>query len=360
MSAMEQSAINPDENRFAIAGKWLLRLQADDVEADEFSAWLAWYEADPQNRAAFEEAQAALEAARALSGEERVRWARELLEPRRPSNWARPIRFAWWRSLVAAPRYAVFATVALIGLAIGSVAWLEEPQPQSTAPTATVTIHTPIATHRTEALPDGSVVHLGARSSISLNFSNQTRFLVLESGEAFFTVAKDAARPFVVQAGQVRVRAIGTEFNVRRAAESTTVAVSEGVVEVAQTKSRARGAAATGYENGIRVSAGEQVVIRGAGTSEPPVMKPIQVAAVLAWQSGRIEFENEPLRFVVATVNRYSPREIVITDRSLHDLRVTGTVSGQHTEEWLRALPEIIPVKVIEISKETVLVSPAS
>ena len=87
---------------------------------------------------------------------------------------------------------------------------------------------------------------------------------------------------------------------------------------------------------------------------------PVDPVAVSAWQTGRLEFVNEPLRVVVATVNRYSPREIVVTDQSLSDLRITGTVSGDHTEEWLRALPEIIPVRVIEVSKETVLVSPAT
>src|SRR5258708_6947248 len=81
MRATEQTPVS-SENRFAAAGEWLLRLQADNIEQDEFSAWLQWYEADPSNRAAFEEAQAAFEAARGLSPGERSEWAEALLVER--------------------------------------------------------------------------------------------------------------------------------------------------------------------------------------------------------------------------------------------------------------------------------------
>lgn len=349
------------EERFVAAGRWLFRLQAEDVTPEEFADWLQWYEEDPLNRAAFEEAQAVFEAARGMPIEERRDWAEALRASTPPggsrlqekNNRTRRGWLAWPGSWTVSQRWAASAAaLALVTIALS--AWLTgamDPPP----PQLTTTFQTPLATHRSETLPDGSTVHLGARSSISVNFSSETRYVVLEAGEALFTVAKDASRPFVVQAGQVAVRAIGTEFNVRRAAESTTVAVSEGVVEIMRGASRAGSSA--GGSNGIRIPAGEQLVIETA--SSPPTAKPIEVAAVSAWQSGRLEFENETLRVVIATVNRYSEREIVITEPGLNELRITGTVDGRQTNAWLSELPEIIPVRVIEVSKGTVLISPS-
>jgi len=357
------------EDRFDIAGDWLLRLQAEDVSQDEFSAWLQWYEADPLNRAAFEDAQQQFEAVRSLSVEDRSQWAKELTAPphRGPSSASKgtqkisgiSVRIAGWRSsmasLISQRRYAVpFAAAVALVIVTVVVNWQQILFPvQSTKLIAT--FQTPLATQRVEKLPDGSEVRLGARSSISVNFSGETRYLVLESGEASFKVAKDSARPFIVHAGQVSVRAVGTEFNVRRAADSTAVAVSEGVVDVIQELPESRSHRLVSQHQ-VRLKAGEEVLIDERTVAI--AVKPIDRAAVSAWQAGRLEFVNEPLRLVVATVNRYSSREIVVTDQNLNDLRVTGAISAEHTDEWLRALPEIIPVRVIEISKETVLVSP--
>jgi transmembrane sensor len=350
---VEAHAVTGD-SRFTIASEWFLRLQADDISPQEFGEWMAWYEADPLNRAAFEEAQTVFEAARTIPSEERERGARVLMRST-PGEPARGKRKAWFGELrVQSPRLGYLAAAAALVAATGFLAWSARDwvsQPVQ----LTATLETPVATHRSETLPDGSVVLLGARSSISLHYSGDTRYLVLEGGEALFKVAKDPARPFVVQAGPVTVRAVGTEFNVRRAAGSTTVAVSEGVVEVLHERSSAQ--PDLDASKGVRLFAGNQVTIEAA--TEKPAVKPIQLAAVSSWQSGRLEFANEPLRLVIATVNRYSSREIVVTDASINDLPITGTVDGRDADEWLRALPGIIPVEVNEISKGTVLISPA-
>lgn len=345
--------MSPD-NRFSAAGEWLLRLQADDVQPDEFSAWMQWYESDPLNRAAFEEVQAALESARALPASKRDEWTRALLTQRAPAE-PRSSLLSWWKRFAGSPGYRTsFASGALLVMAIGAAAWLTFPEP----PQITAAFQTPVATHRTETLPDGSIVRIGARSSVSLSYSGETRYVVLESGEAFFTVAKDAARPFVVQAGPVSIRAVGTEFNVRRAGDNTTVAVSEGIVEVVRHGSTPAGEKESRrVPADVRLKAGEQVAMDLAGM---PAVRPIQVAAVSAWQTGRLQFVNEPLRLVIATVNRYSSREVVVTDASLGDLRITGSLDGRDIDEWLRALPVIVPVRVVEVSKGTVLVSPAN
>jgi transmembrane sensor len=356
-----------DQGRFATAGEWLLRLQDDDLDQKEFSAWLQWHEADPLNRAAFEEAQAAFESANGLAIGERKVWAASLIQARderivgsKPVETGAPY-WHWLAKIVsqiAQPRYA--AALSLVALAAGVFGW-QALISNDGAQTLTTTFHTPRATHRLERLPDGSTIQLGAKSSVSLSFSREVRYLVLENGEAFFSVAKDPTRPFIVQAGAVAVRAVGTEFNVRRVGDSTIVSVREGKVDILQGIpgiGANAGVKHAARSDSVRIGAGEQVAARG---TEPALaIKVISPQAIATWQSGRLEFADEPLHQVVATVNRYSAREIVITDQTLAALRVTGTLSEDRIDEWLRALPTTFPIRVIEVSEQTVLLSPAA
>lgn len=341
-----------DQSRFAAAGEWLLRLQDDDLDPKEFAAWLHWYEADPLNRVAFEEMQSAFEAANSLPASERGAWAWELIHGAR--EMATPTSGGKRNMHV---RYAIAASIVAITAGVFAwQAWLDDEPSQA----LTTTMQTPRATHRLEKLPDGSTVQLGARSSISLSFSRDARYLVLESGEAFFSVARDPSRPFVVQAGSVAVHAVGTEFNVRRDGEATVVSVREGKVDIV--KGVLNAGASPGVQQApaspVRLGAGEQVAARDPESGL--AIKSVSPQAIAAWQKGRLEFADEPLRQVIATVNRYSPREIVLTDQSLGSLRITGTVAEDRINEWTRALPAIFPVRVVEVSNETVLVSPAT
>jgi transmembrane sensor len=214
-------------------------------------------------------------------------------------------------------------------------------------------------------LPDNSVVKLGALSSLSINFTSAARYLVLEGGEALFTVEHDAARPFVVQAGSVRIKAVGTQFNVRRAEESTFVAVKEGVVEVTQermppnTISASADPARRPSTEIIRVVAGEQAL---AEHSELPLkLTAIAPQTVATWQEGRLEFVDESLRTVIATVNRYSRREIVLTDSAaLGDLRFTGIVMESRIDDWVDAIQEVFPLRASGAGKGAILLSPTS
>lgn len=336
-------------DRLEIASDWLLRIQAGSLDSDELAEWLQWYDADAANRAAFEKVQATFESIHALPRSERSAWAGRLDALEKPERSWLPLPLWLSRSLWAT------AAALIIAFVTGVFVW----QLGGDRSIETSAFKTERAAHRDISLPDGSRVHLGAQSRLFLNFTSQTRYLVLEGGEAFFEVAKDKERPFLVQAGEVTIRAVGTEFNVRRVMDKTIVAVTEGVVEVRrslrpddrwprQTTSRSASKA-------IRVTAGEQVSIDPAAAAVS--VKPIASEAVIGWQEGRLEFVDEPLGMVIGTINRYSHREIVITDKSISELRFSGTVSGEHIDEWLSALPEIFPVEVRRVGNQTVLIS---
>jgi transmembrane sensor len=343
--------IAAETDRFEVASDWLLRIQAGSVNSEELVQWLQWYDADPANRAAFEKVQATFESIHALPRSERSAWAYRLDALEQPQRSWLPVLPTWFSGRVWATAFAL-----IIAFIAGVVLW----RLGGRESVETSAFKTERATHRDISLPDGSRVRLGARSRLFVNFTSQTRYLVLEGGEAFFDVAKDKERPFLVQAGEVTIRAVGTEFNVRRVMDKTIVAVTEGVVEVRQTlrpdDRRPRQAASRNTSKAIRVAAGEQVSIDPAAALVS--VKQIDSEAVIGWQEGRLEFVDEPLGVVIDTINRYSRREIVITDKAISELRFSGTVSREHIDAWLSALPEIFPVDVRRVGNETVLISP--
>ena len=329
-----------DRARLEQATNWMVRLQADDLGEDQLAEWLAWYE-DPANRIAFDEMQAVQEDLRAIGTSERDAFARGLMSTATEGPPAR------WRRWVPA-----MAGAAL--LAFGIASWF--PAGPGTE-NVSAAYRTARADHREVRLPDGSAVKLGGQSSLSLNFTRDGRYLVLERGEALFMVASDRSKPFVVQAGRVRVTAIGTQFNVRRADDTTFVAIKEGVVEVSREPSGPGSGAATPNET-MRVAAGRQIVSGGADV--PIIVVSIAPERIATWQEGRLEFVDEPLRTVIATVNRYSPREIVLTDSAASgDLRFNGIVMEGRVADWIAAIQEVFPLRADTSGSGAILLSPA-
>src|SRR5205823_10992993 len=346
-------------DRLEIASDWLLRIQDGSLNSEDLAQWLQWYDADSANRAAFEKVQGTFESIHALPPSERSAWASRLKDLHESEGSFREEKRSIFRLLAPPPWFSrrVWATAFTLMLAFtaGVVIW----QLGRHRSVETSAFKTERATHRDISLPDGSRIHLGAKSQLVVNFTSQTRYVVLEGGEAFFEVAKDSERPFLVQAGGVTIRAVGTEFNVRRVMDQTIVAVTEGAVDVVQSlrpdDRQPRRTMTQESSEAIRLVAGEQVSM--GPIAAVVSVKQIDSTAVHGWQEGRLEFSDEPLGMVIDTINRYSHREVVITDKAVTELRFTGTVSREHIDEWLSALSEIFPVDVRRVGNETVLIS---
>jgi transmembrane sensor len=189
------------------------------------------------------------------------------------------------------------------------------------------------ALHQEVTLPDGSLLAVGASSVVTVQMRADERRIHLREGEAYFKVQKDSSRPFVVEAGDISITALGTAFDVRRTGRNVAVSVTEGRVRVM----RPLGAA-------LDVGAGERVAY------EPGTQR-FQTSAVsaqraLAWRERRLEFVNEPLEVVIANVNRYASTSIEIADPAAARLTFTGTVLPEELPSWLNALPSVLPVRV--------------
>ena len=162
---------------------------------------------------------------------------------------------------------------------------------------------TVVGERRTVTLADGSTVELAGASALSVSFGKDQRRLRLVAGQAFFTVAADAARPFIVEAGEGRTRALGTAFDVKLSGESVTVTVMEHRVEVS-----------TGPDRKVELGQGEQVRYV-ARDLQAPYRADLRVAN--AWRRDRLVFQDAPLGEVVADLERTRGGRIVLTDQRL-------------------------------------------
>jgi transmembrane sensor len=184
-------------------------------------------------------------------------------------------------------------------------------------------------------LDDGSTLELNAATALSVRFTAAERRVEIETGEAHFAVAHDAGRPFVVTAGDVSVRAVGTAFNVRYSAGGVVeIVVVEGRVRVIH-----RGRDSLAASEALLVSAGERVVVPVA--SPVPVVEKLTPAAfrdTLAWQSPLEDFADAPLASVVARFNARSRVQLVLADEALADRRIGGTFALDEAETFVRLL----------------------
>jgi transmembrane sensor len=216
--------------------------------------------------------------------------------------------------------------------------------------------------HHDARLPDGSQLSLGAKSLVWIRYGDQERTVTLERGEAFFEVAKDEERPFVVRAGDATITAVGTAFNVRKTGERVLVAVSEGVVRVKPSAPdrgpvdpRTASQASVPPVPEQRVAAGEQITLGGMQTASK--VRSVDAEATAAWRGGRLEYLGEPLKYVLADVNRYSAEAISLGDPEAGELLVTGTVYESDVSAWLDSLEEILPVTVQKRGGERVVLT---
>ena len=179
------------------------------------------------------------------------------------------------------------------------------------------------------ALPDGSVVQVNHGGKIEPGFTPALRVVRLTEGEAHFTVAHDAARPFVVVAGDIAVRAVGTVFDVRRTETGTDVLVTEGKVQV-----ECAGAAPT------PVAAGEKLFLSLAG--EPVggarAVSSAEVERMLAWRSAMLEFDDVPLSAVIGEFNQRNAAQIIIGDVAAGKIPIGGQFRADNAEAFVRLL----------------------
>jgi transmembrane sensor len=303
----------PQQSRLAIeaeAAAWLARLNGGARTAATDQAYQAWLAADPAHVAAAERAQAIWE---------KLPGVGEMIEDQEPIH--QPIHRPM-RSRV--PMIAALAAAAAIVVVIPFAAGHD------------VTYETRVGELRTINLSDGSRVSLNTGTRVVVDYRRGERRVRLEQGEAFFEVAKNPERPFLVTAGDETVRALGTAFLVKRSGEDVAVTLVEGKVEV-----RAQGARKV-LSKAV-LTPGQRLTVQhenGLAYDRPAI------EAVTAWRRGEAVFDNATLLSAAAELNRYGMNRVVVADPEVGSLRISGVFSTRDPAEFAAVASQVHGLKV--------------
>jgi transmembrane sensor len=309
----------------ALASDWVIRAEAG-LSAGEAAALENWRASDPRHGAALDQhAQA---------------WT--LLGNVRRSGHADEMRDALRaRARQRRRRRLAGAAVAAAALVLAGLGWrLHESEVTETTPVAQILFP------QKQTLPDGGTVELKPGAEIAVDYSGEFRRVTLLRGEALFHVAENKARPFVVTAGGVDVRAVGTAFLVAMGPRDVDVVVTHGRVAV----ERAAAAEPAIHGPTEAPSAAPVSTLVDAGSRLTVEMEPQQAAPAvvavsshemqerLAWCGPRVEFNDTTLADAVALMNRHAKLKLVVGDPGLAKLRVNGLFRVDNTETLVRLL----------------------
>jgi len=336
------------------AAMWLVRLDSDrPLSAQEQVDLRKWLQQSPQHSQELNELAAlwgrmnvltelAVPLEKPLTALARAR----VCEPER--EWF--VRGLGWA--------AVAAAVVILGLAVILTTWQRQiPWDAGNGLYATAVGH-----QRRVTLTDGSIVLLNTNSRIRVEYSTKYRNVYLLQGEAYFEVAKNAAQPFRVYAGNGRVQAVGTAFSVYLKNNAVDVTVTEGRVALASLDAPAvaetgragtRAAAGAGPVDGapvkdlVMLDAGQSTTIREAdedaaddmgGIDEIETVDRQEMNKRLSWQRGLLTFAGDPLEKVVKEISRYTTLSIEITDPGVRAIKIGGQFPVGETDAMLDAL----------------------
>lgn len=297
---------------------WLLRNRSGAGTADDRRAFEGWLEQAPENRAAYEAAERVMgEASLAIKSDPTLENFRTA-PPRHGRKTA---------GLVGLLALCAF----LFNFFDGSVYF------EADALSGPGGI-------RELVLEDGSTVLLNASSAIAYDYSKSLRELRLLRGEAYFDVAPDPDRPFVVEAGDVRVTALGTAFDIRKGEEATSIAVLHHAVMIEVPSNptlRIR------LDEGELVRQGENGSFGGVSKADP--------TSVLAWRRGQLVADNADLAQVAEEIERGFYGRVLFADRSLAYRKVSGTLVVSETDAALNFLERALGVRSIKAGPVIVL-----
>jgi transmembrane sensor len=213
------------------------------------------------------------------------------------------------------------------------------------------TVDTGIGELRRLPLSDGSLATLNTRTRVQISMVRRQRTVRLDEGEAWFRVAREKRRPFVVEAGDVRVRAIGTAFSVRRRDLGADVLVTEGTVEtwVMGREDKKR-----------RITSGSRGFVPEIRAEIEVATAPQDIERALAWRGGELVLNGETLAYAAAELNRYNVRQIVVDDDRLRNEQLIGFFRTSEPENFARAVAGMTGARVVTENETIRIESPTA
>jgi len=332
----------PDTRRIeAEACAWIAQLDGGEPSEEDLRAFREWIQRSPHHRQEIRRLSALWGDLNALT---------ELTVP------AEKTRRPWFE--FPRVRVAACAAVALFGIAILVV--VHRPGPEAPPVVIGTDYATVVGERKLVVLVDGSKVLLNTQSQLHVDFSARRRIVRLLKGEAYFEVAHNPDRPFLVYAGANMVRAVGTAFSVHVHKSDIAVVVSEGTVELSSMESGAKDKGPDGAPARMiklaAITAGQSATI-DQNVEAIQTIPPAEVSRKLSWREGVLSFSGEPLEQVVEEVSRYTRVTIVISDPAIRRIAIGGYFKAGETDAMFEALETSFGVRVKRINDRLVYLS---
>lgn len=322
------------------AAEWYVRLSDGSTTDVQISQWLAWTRADVRNLKAFESISALASGLHALDSKTRASIVHEVIAGPPAVYMRRNPMHRWSMAYIGLAAAVVIAIVASLYLFLA---------PSSPAPDG-IYVTERGAAIRNLVLADGTRVALGPSSVLDVEYTPGRRQVVLRTGEAYFQVKHNVRRPFGVRVGRFQVSDVGTAFDVQKVNSFVSVAVARGAVDLSVI------IPLVGVQS-QKLDLRPLQLVRGQGvraqdnTDIMPVVESVDIAGMASWRRGLLQFNDVPLSVVFASVNRYSPQEIVVTDPEIERAHYTGTVYTDRINDWLEAVEHTFDLQVKRVDE---------
>lgn len=302
------------QQRQAQAVQWFARLKTVPVSKATLEDFFEWRR-DPANAEAFAQAEAFwAESERLGTRPSIMRLTQETV-----GRHALTVRSRWFtRSQMA------FGTGLLLAMMVAGW-WLF-------ATSRSQELATSRGERKALALADGSQLRLNTDTQIEARLDRSTRHIRLDHGQAMFEVAHDRGRPFIVQAGEVAVRATGTRFDVRYLDGATTVTLFEGGVDIS-----------AGTKGTVHLKAGESWQ---SDAMPARSIARVDMRRAAAWTQGRVVFDSTPLHAAIAEMNRYSKNRMILAVPARSDAPISGSFMADDPAGFLKAVSALFSLKV--------------
>jgi transmembrane sensor len=225
----------------------------------------------------------------------------------------------------------------------------------------TTRVEVPYGSKSLVVLPDGSVVNLNSGSSLTYSISdfNSVNRSVYLIGEGFFNVTKNAERPFYVSTHGMKLKVLGTKFNVKAYPDENTeeATLVSGKVEIYASSDKIESgkpiilkpnqiAIFDKSKNNLHsfsktdLTNTEIVPVKLRAVNTQPALKTNQT---ISWKEDRLTFDNENFKDLIVKIERWYDVKIVVNDPGLLSVRFTGRFDKETIEQVFNALVTIAP-----------------
>ncbi|MGC4098071.1 MAG: FecR family protein [Nitrospira sp.] len=301
------------------ASDWFARFRASHVKDEDRQAFERWCQQNPAHRQAFQRISSAWDHPVVMTAAKEIARSRD--GRTRSHNHT---RFGWW------PAFSVAVSGAIV---IVLAAWQWDVVTRSRAD-----YYTAVGEQQTVHLPDRSIMTLNTQTAVAIEFKGPVRKIRLLKGQAFFNVASDPQRTFVVEHDGVAAKAVGTEFVVHAESKGMKVAVVEGLVRVADS---------VDAWQPLDLSAGHAVHVEPGIIQKPQAIDPFTTTA---WLSKNLIVTSATLEDVVEEIRRYYPGTIVIWTPELKRRHVTGAYHLDDPAQLLNTLSKTLSFRLVTVA----------